>query len=150
MFGGYLCFLNETLDKVYCNQLRNCNSTNRKKIHSTLLQSIQKLYNHFYNILRLLMFCQIFLSPQVKRCAIITHKHGIYQLPHELPNGLRFRILGNQEVSGKCLNPKNDSLVSTHSPCQNENFINTSKKLLKNRNKTFPNITSNCNNTGNA
>ena len=32
------------------------------------------------------MFDPIFLSPQVKRCAIITNKHGIYELLHELPN----------------------------------------------------------------
>ena len=31
------------------------------------------------------MFCQIFLSPQVKRWAILTYKHCIYELPHELP-----------------------------------------------------------------
>ena len=41
------------------------------------------------------MFWQIFLSQQVKRWAIITYKHGIYELPHELPNDLRLRILGN-------------------------------------------------------
>ena len=41
------------------------------------------------------MFWQIFLSPQVKRYAIITYKHGIYELPHELPNDLRLRKLGN-------------------------------------------------------
>ena len=41
------------------------------------------------------MFYQIFLSPQVKRCAIITYKHDIYELPHELPKDLRLRILGN-------------------------------------------------------
>ena len=34
------------------------------------------------------MFYQIFLSPQVKRSAIISNKHGIYELPHELPNDL--------------------------------------------------------------
>ena len=34
------------------------------------------------------MFYQIFLSPQVKRWAIITYKHGIYELVHELPNDL--------------------------------------------------------------
>ena len=52
------------------------------------------------------MFCQIFLSPQVKPWAIITYKHGIYELPHELPNDLRLLwILGKQEISGKCLNP---------------------------------------------
>ena len=37
------------------------------------------------------MFYEIFFSPQVKRCAIITYKHGIYELPHELPNNLRNR-----------------------------------------------------------
>ena len=52
------------------------------------------------------MFCQIFLSKQVKRRAIITYKYGIYELPHELPNDLRLRILGKQEISGKCLNFK--------------------------------------------
>ena len=35
------------------------------------------------------MFCKFFLSPQVKRCAIITYKHGIYESPHELPNVIR-------------------------------------------------------------
>ena len=39
------------------------------------------------------MFHPIFLSPQVKRWAIIAYKHGIYELPHELLNGLR--VLGN-------------------------------------------------------
>ena len=29
------------------------------------------------------MFYQILLSPQVKRCAIITYKHGIQVLPNE-------------------------------------------------------------------
>ena len=35
------------------------------------------------------MFYQIFLSPQVKRCAIITYKYGTCYLPNELPNDLR-------------------------------------------------------------
>ena len=51
------------------------------------------------------MFYQIFLSPQVKRNAIITYEHGINEFPHELPNDLRLRMLGNWEISGKCLNP---------------------------------------------
>ena len=42
-----------------------------------------------------LMFYQIFLSPQVKRCAIITYKYGLYELPHELRNNLRLRKLEN-------------------------------------------------------
>ena len=35
------------------------------------------------------MFYKVFLSLRVKRCAIITYKHGKYVLPHELPNDLR-------------------------------------------------------------
>ena len=35
-----------------------------------------------------LLFYQIFFSPQVKGCKIITNKHDIYELPHELPNDL--------------------------------------------------------------
>ena len=31
-----------------------------------------------------LMFYQIFLSLQVKRWAIITYKHGMYELPNDL------------------------------------------------------------------
>ena len=34
------------------------------------------------------MFSQIFLSPQVKRSAIISYKHGIYELLDESPNDL--------------------------------------------------------------
>ena len=41
------------------------------------------------------MFYQIFLPPQVKRWAIVTYKYNIYELPHELPNDLRLRILEN-------------------------------------------------------
>ena len=44
---------------------------------------------------KFLMFNQILLSPQVKRWAIITYKHGIHELCHELPNDLRLSILGN-------------------------------------------------------
>ena len=56
------------------------------------------------------MFDQFFLSPQVKRCAIVTYKNEIYELAHELPNDLRLIILGIYEILGKCLNFINDSL----------------------------------------
>ena len=46
-----------------------------------------------------LMFYQIFLSLQVKQSAIISIKQGVYELPHELPNDLRLRIVGNNENS---------------------------------------------------
>ena len=41
------------------------------------------------------MFYQIFLSPQVKGWAIITYKHGIYELIQELQSSLRLGVLGN-------------------------------------------------------
>ena len=41
------------------------------------------------------MFYKIFFSPQVKQSMIISNKHGIYELAHELPNDLRLGILGN-------------------------------------------------------
>ena len=36
-----------------------------------------------------LMFYQIFLSPQVKRSAIISNKQGIYELPQENQENLQ-------------------------------------------------------------
>ena len=33
-----------------------------------------------------LILYQIFISPQVKRSAIISNKQGVYELPHELLN----------------------------------------------------------------
>ena len=44
------------------------------------------------------MFYQIFLSPQVKRWAIITYRHGMYELPHELPNDLRLSRSAKMKV----------------------------------------------------
>ena len=41
-----------------------------------------------------LVFYQILLSPQVKENVIITNKHVIYKLPHELHNDIRMKILG--------------------------------------------------------
>ena len=70
------------------------------------------------------MFYQFFLSPQVKRCAIITYKHDIYEFPQELPNKKRFKILRNQEKSGKFRNFI-ELQPSVQASCQNENFVNT-------------------------
>ena len=67
------------------------------------------------------MFHQIFLSPQVKPWAIIIYKHGIHELPQELPNDLRVRNLGHLEIPGKHLK-----------------FCSYEQKTLENRNETFP------------
>ena len=82
------------------------------------------------------MFYQILLSPQVKRSAIISNKLGIYELPIKWPNDLRFLIIENLERSTKSqkfleLQP------SAQSSSQNKSFVDTSKKLLKNRNQNF-------------
>ena len=59
---------------------------------------VNTTYNQFHNIWRLFDVLQIFLS-QVKRCAIIIYKHGIYELSHELPTNSRLTLLRNLEIS---------------------------------------------------
>ena len=78
------------------------------------------------------MLYQIFLSPQVKRIEIISNKHGIYELSYELTNDLRYYDLRKLENIKKISNP--DRIIAQRQPPgpQNENFVNTSKKLLKN------------------
>ena len=43
---------------------------------------------------RLIPVCLAILWGTRYRWAIITYEYGIHELPHELPNDLRFRILG--------------------------------------------------------
>ena len=43
------------------------------------------------------MFYQTFLLPQVKRCATITYKHGIYEFPHDSPKDLRLSTWENKK-----------------------------------------------------
>ena len=58
----------------------------RHKKQNKILQTIISIiFWHF------LIFYQVLLSPQVKRCAIITYEHDIYALPQALPNELRLR-----------------------------------------------------------
>ena len=47
------------------------------------------------------MFDQIFFSPQMKRNVIIGNNYGIFELPHQLLNNLRLRMLDKKEISGK-------------------------------------------------
>ena len=74
---------------------------------------------------------QMLLSPKWKRLTIITYKHGMYELPYELPNDLRLRILGNMKILGKCLNLI-EWWPSAQSPFQNKSFVCTGKKVPKN------------------
>ena len=51
------------------------------------------------------MFRLIFLLPfLVKRDVINSNKNGIYELPHELPNKVRLKIIVKKAFSGKCQN----------------------------------------------
>ena len=54
-------------------------------------------------------------------------KDGMYELPNELPNGFRLRKLGNSKKSQNFIELK----PSAQPYFQNENFVNTSKKLRK-------------------
>ena len=78
------------------------------------------------------MFYQIFSSPQVKRYVIITYKRGTYDLPHDVPNELRLKILGNfRKLSEPHRMPWYPNPQSTD---RNINFADTSKTPSKNRN----------------
>ena len=79
------------------------------------------------------MFDQIWSSPQVKQWMIISSKHGIYELPHELPNDLGLWNWRNQEILEMGLNFI-ERLPGVQPQCQNKNFVNTNKKVPKNRN----------------
>ena len=59
----------------------------------------------------------------------------VYELPHELSNNLRLRILGNKEILEKSQNLGGDIWVE--SPFQKLNFGNSSGKIRKNRYQTF-------------
>ena len=63
-------------------------------------------------------------------------KTCIYELPHELPNDWRLRILRNQDISGKS-QTFIELLPNAYSLSRNENFVSTSKNLLKNKNSAF-------------
>ena len=64
--------------------------------------------NHGHNILRLFDTLPDFLfttsETKAKQSMVISNKHGIYELPQELPNELRLKVLGNDERSQKSLN----------------------------------------------
>ena len=90
----------------------------------------------------LLMFDQIFLTPQVKRSMIISNKHGLYELltidkchrscpTNSDPGSLKISI--SRKIS------KLHKIIAQRPVSHpNKGFVNTSKKLLKNRNWTFP------------
>ena len=83
----------------------------------------------FWDLLLLYQFF-FFFSPQMKRSVVISNKHGIYELPHELLKDLTFRK--NQENFKTSWNYK---LVN--SPPPKLKLLPIQRKLLKNRNWNF-------------
>ena len=77
------------------------------------------------------MFYQTLIPPQVNRWEIITYKHGIFDLPHELLNDLKLNNVVNQEILEKCLNFI-QSPPGGSPPSQNKGFVTTIKKVTKN------------------
>ena len=57
--------------------------------HATIILEYYTTFSKFW------LPYQIFFLPEVERSVIISNKHGIYELSHELLNDLKFRILGN-------------------------------------------------------
>ena len=62
------------------------------------------------------MFYQIFFSPQVKRCVIVTYKNVIYELPNDFRIKLFRSALCHMKISASLRHPVNDS-PWTHSFC---------------------------------
>lgn len=62
---------------------------------------------------------------------MVSNKHDICELPHELPNDLNLRTLGNEKIRKFCENFRSEPRAQ--SSFQNENFIKNSIKSLKTR-----------------
>ena len=77
-----------------------------------------------------------FDSPQVKWYMKSSTKDIAYELPYELPNDLRLRILGSSEIVEKTqkwvvADP------TTQSPFRKKNFGTSDQKLHKNKYQNF-------------
>ena len=89
------------------------------------------------------MFYQFFLSPQVKRWAIITYTHCIGDLSHELPNNLRLRKLGSiRKVSKRHrITAQSPAPPPPHPLTTKMKIANAGKKLRKIETKPFQQCT---------
>ena len=54
---------------------------------------------------------QNLFSPQGKRSVIISYKHGVYELPHELPNDSKLMTLENRKDQENLETSSNYNLV---------------------------------------
>ena len=56
---------------------------------------------------------QNLFSPQGKRSLIISYKHGVSELPHELPNDLKLMTLENRKDQENLETSSNYNLVTS-------------------------------------
>ena len=84
-----------------------------------------------------LILYQNFFSPQVKRSVIISNKHGLYELLYTSVTGVAQQIQTQDPLKLVYTRkiPKPHKTIAQRSVSHpNKGFVNTSKKLLKNRN----------------
>ena len=87
-------------------------------------------YNPGHNILALFNNLHRSEWPQVKRYLIFSITNLVRELPHKLPNDLRLRISGNQEILEKC-QIWVEMQASAQSSFQKLNFDNSCQKTRK-------------------
>ena len=78
--------MDKNLKITFASPSKSAVQKNKEKKIIAIANSLR--YNHGHNILKLFVVLPNFLSPQVKRSAIISNKHGIYGLSRGLPSGL--------------------------------------------------------------
>ena len=61
----------------------------------SILEKVQKPYNHGHDISTLNDIVPNTLFPQMKRSVVIGNDNGVFEMPHKLPSNLRLRILEN-------------------------------------------------------
>ena len=88
-----------------------------KCCHNSLNTKNKDSYNRFHNIFRLFDVLPNF--PLTASGTMCDYKHSTYELLHELPKKIR---------------KYQESVAQSPPKCFVKNFVNTSKKLLKNRN----------------
>ena len=112
-----------------------------------LHQNCREQKKHFQAILVIIFWNFIVFQyrsqlPQVKQNLIFSITNAEFQLPQELPNNLRFRIIEKLRNIGKILNLGGD-IASAQSPFQKLIFGNSNQKACESRYQDFfalPNI----------
>ena len=119
-------FILKEFEEFNCNKAKSLYHVYKANANASFNGTVNRIITTILAIMfwDFLMFYQIFLPPQVKQITIISEKHGIYELPHVFSHNLGLKIFI-------------ELWPSVQSSFQNEDFMNTNKKLFKNWNWTF-------------